>query len=113
MNSRQLGMHFSKHGSEFGAADAGDYEQRADAFLTGVRPAHVQECRRSGGDVIRFDPMSDEYGVIDSTGTVRTYFRPVPCATLNPSLRAAAQRAGQCHGAPDNLTYFRNECLKY
>jgi hypothetical protein len=63
--------------------------------------------------VIRFDPISDEYGVVDRTGTVRTYFKPVPCSVLNASVRVATRQAGKCHSSTDNLSYFNTECLKH
>jgi hypothetical protein len=113
VNARQLGMHFGKHGSEFGATSPQEYEQLADMFLVGALRANVQECRRTGGDVVRFDPASDEYGVIDRTGIVRTYFKPVPCSTLSASVRVAARQSGKCHGSADNVSYFYSECSKY
>ena len=113
VNARQLGLHFAKHGADFGVKTAGEYEILADMFLSGPLSVPVQECRRAAGDVVRFDPMSDEYGVIDSTGIVRTYFKPVPCGTLNASVRVAAKKAGKCHGSVDNKSYFNAECAKY
>lgn len=113
VNARQLGLHFGKHGAEFGAGSPQEYEQLADIFLVGALRASVHECRRAGGDVVRFDPASDEYGVVDGAGVIRTYFKPVPCSTLAASVRVAARQSGKCHSSADNLSYFYLECSKY
>jgi pyocin large subunit-like protein len=112
-NTRSLGRHFSAHGSDFGALDASDYEQQADGFLGSAPAAGVLECIRSGGDKVRYDPRSEAYGVIDSTGTIRTFFKPVPCAHLSAIKRVAEKAAGRCHGQADNLGYFTSECAKW
>jgi len=113
VNARQLGLHFSKHGADFGATDARTYEQLADIFLMGALRGNARECRRTGGDVVRFDPASNEYGVIDAAGTVRTFFKPVPCSEVAASVRVATRQSGKCHGSVDNLSYFLSDCLKY
>jgi filamentous hemagglutinin len=51
-NSQERADHFHKHGADFGAKNAKDYEAKADAFLLGRK-----------------------------AGEVRTYFRPVPGVT--------------------------------
>lgn len=48
-------IHFAKHGSEFGAVDALDYERMADAFMTGPIDSNTHECiRPQGRDRLRF-----------------------------------------------------------
>jgi filamentous hemagglutinin len=45
---------------------------------------------------VRFDPATDEFGVLSAAGEVRTYFRPVP---------------GVTHKQSTNLEYFNVSCL--
>ena len=45
---------------------------------------------RTNGDVVRYNPGSNTFGVMDSSGAPRTYFRPDPAQ----------------HGYPTNLDYF-------
>ena len=103
----ELLQHFADHGSEFAATGPAEYERMADDFWANPRPPHVQECRRARGDMVRFDPMTDAYGVIDSANVIRTFFKPVPCASVALAQRATMKRAGQCHAEVTNLVYFR------
>ena len=113
MNVRQRNRHFSAHGAEFGASNAQDYEKLADEFLGGVAASGVLENVRSRGDMVRYDPATEAFGVMDSTGIIRTYFKPVPCVNVPASIRAIEKNAGRCHDLPDNLSYFRSECLRW
>ncbi len=107
-NANSLARHYVDHGSDFGCASAVEYEVLADEFLGAARPAHVQERLRTKGDIVRFDPITDSYGVIDPSGVIRTFFKPVPCASIADLLkRAAAKKAGRCHGHASNLVYFQ------
>lgn len=111
LNTRQRNRKFSKHGTEFGASNAEDYERSADAFLGGVVPPGVHECARKEGDRLRYDPQTEAYGVIDIAGVIRTYYKPVPCLSIRDLLtRAAVRQAGMCHGKATNLLYFQSEC---
>ena len=64
----------------------------------------MHECRRKKGDVLRYDPTTEEFGVVSSAGIIRTYFKPIPCASLPPMIRH------NCHGLPSNIEYFKTEC---
>ncbi|HUN45611.1 MAG TPA: hypothetical protein VMU85_03780 [Stellaceae bacterium] len=87
----RLNDHFAKHGSDFGATSAGEYERQADSFLTGPRgPDTLEKIRTSNGDIVRFNPKTDEFGVISREGKIRTYYRADPAE----------------HGYPTNLDYF-------
>jgi hypothetical protein len=48
------------------------------------------ETIRPNGDVVRYDPTTDEFGVVNADGTIRTYYKPDPAV----------------HGYPTNLDYF-------
>lgn len=57
-------IHFAKHGHEFGASDAMEYERMADAFMFDPIIADVRECIRPGGmDRLRFGYSSHRLGV--------------------------------------------------
>ncbi len=88
-SAANLQDHFARHGGDFGATTATDYEARADAFLTGTKPSGVLEKIRSNGDFVRFDPVTNEFGVASQTN-LRTYYKPDPAI----------------HGYPTNLDYF-------
>lgn len=113
LNTRQLNRHFVEHGTEFGLATMTEYEDAADVFLGGMKPPHVVECTRSRGDRVRFDPISDAYGVLDVNGVIRTYFKPIPCANVPRPRVATARLAGRCHDERSNLDYFRTRCAKW
>ncbi len=54
-NQLERDLHFAKHGQEFGAVDASDYERMADSFMFDSMVADAHECiRPSGLDRIRF-----------------------------------------------------------
>jgi len=114
LNLRQLNRHFQEHGADFGASDASNYEAQADVFLGEPRTSGVHECTRKKGDIIRYDPRSHAYGVLDSSGVIRTYYKPVPCSSItNAAKRAALRTSGRCHGHANNFQYFQAECRKW
>lgn len=92
----KLLQHFQDHGPEFGAATEVEYEELADRFLAGPRGLGTLECARVRGDIVRFNPTTDEFGVISSDGIIRTYFKPDPLI----------------HRQATNLDYYRAECRK-
>lgn len=86
----KLNDHFGRHGTDFGANSATEYEQMADAFLTGPKGPNTLEIVRPNGDIVRFDPTTDAFGVVSANGTIRTYYVPDPAV----------------HGYSTNLDYF-------
>ncbi|MCE3233582.1 MAG: hypothetical protein K0R98_1839 [Rickettsiaceae bacterium] len=70
----KLDDHFDRHGQDFNASTATEYEKQASDFLTSQSSSDILEKIRSNGDLIRFNPKTDEFGVISSNGTIRTYF---------------------------------------
>jgi hypothetical protein len=113
LNTRQLNRHFAEHGADFGASNSTDYELMADKFLGGSKPAGTHECTRSKGDILRYDPATDVYGVLSSGGIIRTFFKPIPCSSVPARTRAAVTLAGRCHSHANNLQYFQAECKKW
>jgi filamentous hemagglutinin len=93
----ELHRHFVKHvqrRTNIAAPDENTYEAMADHFLGGTRKPSTLECQRSGGDTIRFDCKTEEYGIRDANGFIRTYFRPDPMV----------------HGLSSNFHYMCQEC---
>lgn len=85
----RLMRHFADHGADFGATTPDLYEQQAGNFLTDADPNTLSRVR-ANGDIVRYNPLTDEFGVLSSNNVVRTYYRP------NPAF----------HGYPTNLDYF-------
>jgi hypothetical protein len=76
-NSSALQDHFDRHGADFGAESADQYQSSASALLSGPLPAGVLQITRSNGDIVRFNPETNEFGVASPT-SIRTYFIPNP-----------------------------------
>ena len=88
---RKRADHFSDHGADFSAVDEFDYERKADAFLSLPAVAPILEIiRPREGDTIRYNSVTDEFGIISHDGYIRTYYIPDPAE----------------HGYPTNLDYF-------
>jgi hypothetical protein len=89
-DSTKLLDHYSRLGADFGATSAAQYEGMADAFLNGPRGTGVLQRVRANGDVARYDPASEAFGIVKPDGTIRTFYKPDPAV----------------HGYPTNLDYF-------
>jgi hypothetical protein len=89
-NDGLLQDHFGRHGSDFGARTPAEYTHQADTFLNGPRASTTRERVRPGGDRVRYNEATEEFGVVRPDGTIRTYYRPDPAR----------------HGYPTNLDYF-------
>lgn len=64
LDKQERDIHFVKHGHEFGAADAEDYERMADAFMFGALEPDARQCIRPlGGDRLRFGFFTRRLGV--------------------------------------------------
>lgn len=99
-----LELKFDKHvtqGREFSYVDANEYGRQADRFLGGPMDADTEECvrkKRNGGigDTVRYNRLTQEFGVLGNDGTIRSYYVPRP----GPS----------GHGFVNNYLYWRNSC---
>jgi pyocin large subunit-like protein len=109
----ELTLHYAEHGGEFGAANATEYEEMADMFWADPKPSHVHECRRSRGDIVRFDSSTQAYSVIDGKSAIRTFFKPIPCVSVVVPQRASMKSAGRCHDYASNLLYFQARCQQW
>ena len=82
--------HFNDHGADFpGVKNSLEYVAEAQTFLR-LPPSGTRTRLRTNGDVVRYNPGSNTFGVMDSSGAPRTYIRPNPAQ----------------HGLPTNLDYF-------
>ena len=72
-NTAELLSHFSDHAQDFSALTMSEYEAKADHFMTKPKTNDMHECMRKMGDRQRFDKITYEFGVITSTGVIRTY----------------------------------------
>jgi pyocin large subunit-like protein len=91
-----LRSHFAAHQAEFSFATSAEYEEAADKFLTGTKRGTTKEGRRRNGDLVRYDVITEEFGVMSSGKVIRTYFIPDPAD----------------HNFTTNLDYFKHECKK-
>lgn len=76
-NSMTLGMHYYKHRHEFNPPPANqqEYEEWADRFLGGPLDATTSECERlSDHAIIRYSGITEEFGILESTRFIKTYF---------------------------------------
>lgn len=108
-----LNGHYQKHGSNFGCADENQYEAMADEFLGGPKQSSVLECVRGRGDLCRFDMLTEAYGILSAKGEIRTFYKPIPCASVPIINRAGIESAGLCHPNATNLLYFKAECARW
>jgi pyocin large subunit-like protein len=72
--------HWGTHRHKFVVtpANAAAYEMMADAFF-GPRPAAIAEGQRRGnGDIVRYDPITTHFGVIDNAGKIKTFYPAQP-----------------------------------
>jgi RHS repeat-associated protein len=81
--------HFKDHGADFGARNAVEFVEQAQQFLRSPPPGTLTRVRPNG-DVVRYNPGTDTFGVMDASGAPRTLFKPDPAV----------------HGYPTNLDYF-------
>jgi hypothetical protein len=94
-----LMVHYDGHVDEFGMVAMGpsEYQDLADEFLGSPLQPGVLEHKRSGGDTVRFNPATNEFGVMSLSGFIRTYFKPDPAE----------------HGLASNKDYYIRECSKF
>jgi filamentous hemagglutinin len=67
--------HFQDHGADFGAINALDYVRKAQDFLWNP-PGGTLTKIRTNGDVLRYNPFTNTFGIMDANGTPRTFYKP-------------------------------------
>jgi len=66
---------FDKNGGDFGAHTEADFVRAVHAFID-APPADVEQMQRSNGDRLLYDPKTNTFAVVTSTGAPRTMFKP-------------------------------------
>ena len=69
----ELRRHFFKHRANLDCSSSWQYENLADGFLGGPITNDVAEFTRPGGDRVRYNQTTHEFGVITMDGTIKTY----------------------------------------
>jgi len=86
----ELRDHAKRHGPALGCYTSAAYEKQASDFLTGPKGPAVLEKNQADGSIVRYDPATDEFGILGPDGSIVTYFKPDPAI----------------HGFKTNLEYF-------
>ena len=97
-NTSRLADHFTRHAPLLGVSTISVYEQEADNFMGNPNPPpEVVECiRPREGDKIRYNPHTDEWGVLSAANVLRTYYILTDAIII--------------HG--NGMNYFLSECAK-
>lgn len=103
----KLDDHFQWHGKDLGCADKALYETSASEFLTKPRTPTILQCQRKGGDIVRYDTATEEFGVLGWNGYIRTYFIAVP----NDGTWFRGRM--DMHPHATNLEYYRENCKRH
>lgn len=89
-NPSLLSDHFSRHGARLGAQSELEYELLAKVFLNRPAGGTVLTRTRANREVVRFDTVTEHFGVKAPNGTIETLYKPDPAI----------------HGYQTNLDYF-------
>jgi pyocin large subunit-like protein len=69
--------HFNKHKAECGTTTEGEYAALAEAFCCGASDANTEEyVRTTDRAVLRYNRVTNEFGVVGNDGYIKTYFKP-------------------------------------
>lgn len=72
-----LDSHYIKHKGEWsGDLSRSQYLQKAQGLLSTVPAKGIETHIRKNGDVLRYNPQTNEFGVRSSEGVIRSFFRP-------------------------------------
>ncbi len=91
-NENTLESHYNDHGADFGAKSSSQYQALAKSFMNSDNSSILSKTRING-DIVKFNPSTNEFGVVTSSGIIRTYYKP------NPAI----------HGEPTNLDYYNKQ----
>jgi hypothetical protein len=103
----QLAQHFSNHHAEFPSLTEAKYGERADRYLGGPLDTNVLECDRTRPDgtrgaKIRYNTVTQEYGILGVDNHIRSYYIAGPKTPTNP----------RGHRFPTNLDYYNWDCRR-
>lgn len=66
--------HFQRHRREFSFETAEEYELAAIAFFAAPLSPTLLECARPSLDIVRFDMVTDHFGVLAGAMFLRTFY---------------------------------------
>ena len=95
-NPKSLADHYQDHFLLLRIGTIVEYGKRADAFVGGPKKFGTFECKRRCGHRLRYNVITKEFGILDQSGIILTYFIP----------------ERQYTGKYCNLCYFHSECGK-
>jgi RHS repeat-associated protein len=81
--------HFKDHGADFDAKNSIDYVFKAREFMQNPPPGTLTKVR-ANGDVVRYEPSANSFGIQDANGSMRTFYKPDTAV----------------HNYPTNMDYF-------
>ena len=87
-----------------------EYLALAEVFFAQAIAPPVEECSRKHGDAVRFNKATEVFGVLGVGGFIRTFFLPIPCATLPQHERSGAKALTKCHSFATNALYYQAAC---
>lgn len=70
---KRLSGHFEKHAEEYAGITIEQYQQRAIELAA---DNNALTYRRSNGDIIKYDPISNDFLVCDKNESIKTMFKP-------------------------------------
>ena len=74
-NQDLLDSHYNKHSSEFGNISKEQYLQGANDLINSTSDDILTKTR-ANGDIIYYNPSTNEFAVKSADGCIRTYFKP-------------------------------------
>jgi pyocin large subunit-like protein len=70
--------HWKKHKGDYpGLQNAKQYVEEAQEFMQSGDP-WIQTKVRGNGDVVRYNRVTENFGIMTSDGRIRTYYKPNP-----------------------------------
>lgn len=76
VSGNSLDWHFVKHGKSMGFKNADAYLKGARKFLDGSKSIKVQSFISAQGTYFKYNPITNEFGIINEFGGISTYFLP-------------------------------------
>ena len=75
-SGKTLEKHYNDHGRKMGFKDSDDYLQGARDFFDGLKSSSTQSFTSAQGTYFQYNPVTNEFGIINQYGGISTYFEP-------------------------------------
>lgn len=76
-DEEDLLKHFNKHLKEFGDITENDYLEKANKLMRKEASDDIMMLRREDDSISKYDAIENEFMVINSDDTIRTFFKPL------------------------------------